>query len=56
MKIAILSRSPQIYSTRRLVEAAEKLGHEVMIIDHTKCHYPYRHLARHFHRVYLLWH
>lgn len=38
MKIAILSRSPQIYSTRRLVEAAEQRGHEVVIIDHTKCH------------------
>jgi ribosomal protein S6--L-glutamate ligase len=38
MKIAILSRSPQIYSTRRLVEAAEKAGHDVVIIDHTKCH------------------
>ncbi len=38
MKIAILSRSPQIYSTRRLVEAAEKRGHDVIIIDHTKCH------------------
>lgn len=38
MKIAILSRSPQIYSTRRLVEAAEKAGHDVQIIDHTKCH------------------
>ena len=38
MKIAILSRTPKIYSTRRLVEAAEKAGHEVVIIDHTKCH------------------
>lgn len=38
MKIAILSRSPQIYSTRRLVEAAELRGHEVVLIDHTKCH------------------
>jgi ribosomal protein S6--L-glutamate ligase len=38
MKIAILSRSPHIYSTRRLVEAAEQRGHEVVIIDHTKCH------------------
>lgn len=38
MKIAILSRSPQIYSTRRLFEAGEKLGHEMIIIDHTKCH------------------
>lgn len=38
MKIAILSRSPQIYSTRRLVEAVELRGHEVVLIDHTKCH------------------
>lgn len=38
MKIAILSRSPEIYSTRRLVEAVQKAGHEVMLIDHTKCH------------------
>ncbi|MEN9921693.1 MAG: ribosomal protein S6--L-glutamate ligase [Candidatus Parcubacteria bacterium] len=38
MKIAILSRSPQIYSTRRLIEAVEKAGHEVILIDHTKCH------------------
>lgn len=38
MKIAILSRTPHIYSTRRLIEAAEKKGHEVIVIDHTKCH------------------
>jgi len=38
MKIAILSRSQEIYSTRRLVEAAKKRGHEVVIINHTKCH------------------
>lgn len=38
MKIAILSRSPQIYSTRRLLEAGQKAGHEMVIIDHTKCH------------------
>ncbi len=38
MKIAILSRSPEIYSTRRLVEACQKAGHDVEIIDHTKCH------------------
>jgi ribosomal protein S6--L-glutamate ligase len=38
MKIAILSRSPHIYSTRRLVEAAQLRGHDVVIIDHTKCH------------------
>ncbi len=38
MKIAILSRSPQLYSTTRLVEATVKAGHECVIIDHTKCH------------------
>jgi ribosomal protein S6--L-glutamate ligase len=33
MKIAILSRAPGSYSTRRLVAAAEGRGHEVDIID-----------------------
>lgn len=37
MKIAILSRNASLYSTRRLVEAAEKRGHEAHIIDHSKC-------------------
>lgn len=37
MKIAILSRSKNIYSTKRLVEAAESRGHDVIVIDHTKC-------------------
>lgn len=37
MKIAILSRNPQLYSTRRLVEAAEKHGHETHIVDHLRC-------------------
>jgi ribosomal protein S6--L-glutamate ligase len=37
MKIAILSRGPKLYSTRRLVEAAEQRGHEVVVIDHLKC-------------------
>ncbi|MFT5762575.1 MAG: ribosomal protein S6--L-glutamate ligase, partial [Polaribacter sp.] len=37
MKIAILSRNPRLYSTRRLVEAAEKRGHEVIVVDHLKC-------------------
>jgi ribosomal protein S6--L-glutamate ligase len=38
MKIAILSRSPKIYSTRRLCEAAERRGHEVKIIDVLRCY------------------
>lgn len=37
MKIAILSRNPKLYSTRRLVEAAEQRGHEVTVLDHLKC-------------------
>lgn len=37
MKIAILSRNPNLYSTRRLVEAGEKRKHEMLVIDHTKC-------------------
>jgi len=37
MKIAILSRNQKLYSTRRLVEAAEQRGHEVVVLDHLKC-------------------
>ncbi|HYC86258.1 MAG TPA: 30S ribosomal protein S6--L-glutamate ligase [Chryseosolibacter sp.] len=37
MNIAILSRDPHLYSTRRLREAGEKRGHRVEIIDHMKC-------------------
>lgn len=38
MKIAILSRGPKLYSTRRLVEAAEERGHEVRVIDALRCY------------------
>lgn len=38
MKIAILSRNPRLYSTRRLKEAAEARGHEVDIIDTLHCY------------------
>ncbi|WBX71293.1 30S ribosomal protein S6--L-glutamate ligase [Tenacibaculum retecalamus] len=37
MKIVILSRNPKLYSTSRLVKAAEKRGHEVLVVDHLKC-------------------
>lgn len=37
MKIVILSRNPNLYSTRRLVEAAQKKGHEALVVDHLKC-------------------
>ncbi len=38
MKIAILSRNPKLYSTRRLVEAAKARGHEVYVYDHLRCY------------------
>lgn len=38
MRIAILSRNTKLYSTRRLVEAAENRGHEVHVLDHLKCY------------------
>lgn len=37
MKIAILSTNPNLYSTKRLKEAGEKRGHEMVVVDHTKC-------------------
>jgi len=37
MKLVILSANPNLYSTRRLVEVGEKKGHEVIVVDHTKC-------------------
>lgn len=37
MKIALLSRNRNLYSTRRLIEAGEKRGHEVLLLDHMKC-------------------
>ncbi|AWV99672.1 30S ribosomal protein S6--L-glutamate ligase [Arcticibacterium luteifluviistationis] len=37
MKIVILSRNANLYSTSRLKEAAEKRGHEVQIISPLKC-------------------
>lgn len=37
MNIAILSRNSNLYSTRRLVEAARAAGHECRVIDHQQC-------------------
>lgn len=37
MNIKILSRNPKLYSTKRLVEAAEKRKHDVQVIDPLKC-------------------
>lgn len=38
MKIGILSRDAKLYSTKRLVEAAEQRGHEVQTVDVLKCY------------------
>jgi ribosomal protein S6--L-glutamate ligase len=37
MNIKILSRNPKLYSTKRLVEAAEKRKHNIQVVDHLKC-------------------
>ena len=38
MKLAILSANPSLYSTNRLVEAAQKRGHDVDVINHNHCY------------------
>ncbi len=38
MKVAILSRNPKLYSTRRLVEACAAREHEVRTIDPLRCY------------------
>jgi len=38
MKIAVLSRNPKLYSTRRLVEAAKLRDHDVSVYDHLRCY------------------
>ena len=37
MKIAVLSRNPKLYSTKRLIEAIKQHGHVGMVIDHLNC-------------------
>lgn len=37
MKLAVLSRNPDLYSTRRLVEAALERGHSCEIVDFHRC-------------------
>jgi ribosomal protein S6--L-glutamate ligase len=38
MKIGILSRKPELYSTSRLVEAAKERGHDVAVINPLLCY------------------
>jgi ribosomal protein S6--L-glutamate ligase len=37
MKILILSRNINLYSTQSLMEAIRKRGHEVQVYDHLMC-------------------
>jgi ribosomal protein S6--L-glutamate ligase len=37
MRIGVLSRNPDLYSTRRLIEAASQRGHEVRTLDTLGC-------------------
>lgn len=37
MKIAVLSRNANLYSTKRIVEAGVKRKHEMLVVDHSKC-------------------
>ncbi len=38
MKLGILSRNGNLYSTKRLVEAATERGHEVRVVDFLRCY------------------
>lgn len=44
MKIALLSRNKKLYSSRRLIEAAEQRGHEITVLDALRC---YMNIASH---------
>lgn len=37
MRIAVLSRNPHLYSTKRLIEAIREAGHEALVVDHSIC-------------------
>jgi ribosomal protein S6--L-glutamate ligase len=38
MKIAILSQKASLYSTQRLKDAGEKLGHDMRVVDYLRCY------------------
>lgn len=38
MKIALLSRNKNLYSSKRLIEAAESRGHDVRVLDVLRCY------------------
>jgi ribosomal protein S6--L-glutamate ligase len=38
MKIALLTRNPKLYSHKRIIEAAEARGHQIVPIDYLRCY------------------
>lgn len=46
MRCTVFSRGPQLYSTRRLVEAGQRRGHDMSVVDHGFC-VPSLHQGRH---------
>jgi len=44
MKIVVLSRNRNLYSTKRLMEAGRIRGHEMLVVDHLRC---YMNIASH---------
>ncbi len=50
MHIALLSRNRNLYSSRRLVEAAEQRGHTLRVIDTLRC---YMSIAAHHPSIHL---
>ncbi|SER98041.1 SSU ribosomal protein S6P modification protein [Tranquillimonas rosea] len=49
LRIAVLSREPHSYSTRRLVQEGEKRGHTIEVIDTTRCYMTINSLAPEVH-------
>jgi ribosomal protein S6--L-glutamate ligase len=49
MKIALMTRNPKLYSHQRLIEAAEKRGHDIDVIDTMRV---YVHIASHRPEMY----
>ncbi|SFE35608.1 SSU ribosomal protein S6P modification protein [Sulfitobacter brevis] len=49
LRIAVMSREPGTYSTRRLVEVGEARGHTVEVIDTTRCYMAINALAPEVH-------
>ncbi len=38
MKLALMCRNANLYSHKRIVEAAEERGHEIDVVDHLRCY------------------